>query len=153
MKSVFFTYSGWLVNFLCKICTLYPRMCSSHTAVVKALLLNPLIFKQCAPATLSQTTSFLCCSILTQESHLRKCAYQWKLLTLFKQTLTYLKLKGVLLGHYYGFLTQKAVKKTQKHIYLVHTLQTIIANLKPLDDFHLNLHELNILNLLTNISM
>lgn len=35
----------------------------------------------------------------------------------------------------------------------MHTLQTIVANFEPLDDFHLNLHELNILNLLTNISM
>lgn len=35
----------------------------------------------------------------------------------------------------------------------MHTLQTIVANFEPLDDFHLNLHELDILNLLTNISM
>lgn len=35
----------------------------------------------------------------------------------------------------------------------MHTLQTIISNLKPFDDFHLYLHELNILNLLTNISI
>lgn len=35
----------------------------------------------------------------------------------------------------------------------MHTLQAIVANFEPLDDLHLNLHELNILNLLTNISM
>lgn len=49
------------------------------------------------------------------------------------------------------FLNTKGRKTTLKYIYLVHTLQTIVSDLKPLDDFHLNLHELNILNLLTNI--
>lgn len=60
-----------------KICTLYPRMCSSHRAEVKALLLNPLIFKQCAPAMLTEITRFLCCSTFTQGSHYRKNAYRW----------------------------------------------------------------------------
>lgn len=96
--KVFSTHSGWLVNCLSKIRTLYPRMCSSHTAVVKALLLNPLIFKQCAPAMLTQTTRLLRCSILTQGSHSIKYAYyQWKL-TLLKYTFTYLNLKGELLS-------------------------------------------------------
>lgn len=35
---------------------------------------------------------------------------------------------------------------------LVHALQTVVANFEPLDDFHLNLHEFDILNLLTSIS-
>lgn len=35
----------------------------------------------------------------------------------------------------------------------MHTLQALVANFEPFDDFHLNLRELNILNLLTNISI
>lgn len=35
----------------------------------------------------------------------------------------------------------------------MHALQAFVANFEPLDDLHLNLHELNILNLLTNISI
>lgn len=31
----------------------------------------------------------------------------------------------------------------------MHTLQAIVADFEALDDFHLNLHELDVLNLLT----
>lgn len=31
----------------------------------------------------------------------------------------------------------------------MHALQALVANFEPLDDLHLNLHELNILNLYT----
>lgn len=34
----------------------------------------------------------------------------------------------------------------------MHALQALVANFEPLDDLHLNLHELNILNLLADIS-
>lgn len=40
-------------------------------------------------------------------------------------------------------------KNNGKH-YLMHALQTVVANFKSLNDFHFNLHELNVLNLLTN---
>lgn len=33
----------------------------------------------------------------------------------------------------------------------MHTFQAIVANLQSLDDFHLNLHELYILNLPSNM--
>lgn len=33
----------------------------------------------------------------------------------------------------------------------MHALQALVANFEPLNDLHLNLHELNILNLLANI--
>lgn len=34
----------------------------------------------------------------------------------------------------------------------MHALQALVANFQALDDLHLNLHELNILNLLADIS-
>lgn len=34
----------------------------------------------------------------------------------------------------------------------MHALQALVANFEPLDDLHLNLHELNILYLCTKIS-
>lgn len=34
----------------------------------------------------------------------------------------------------------------------MHALQALVANFEALDDLHLNLHELNILNLLADIS-
>lgn len=54
---------------------------------------------------------------------------------------------------YYSTSARFWEHKRQKHIYLVHALQTVVANFKTLDDFHLDLHEFNVLNLLTNISM
>lgn len=52
----FIYFFGWLVNFQ----TPALDLSGSHAAVVKALLLNPLIFKQCATAMLTQTTNWLC---------------------------------------------------------------------------------------------
>lgn len=53
----FFFLFGWFVNFQ----TPALDLSGSHAAVVKALLLNPLIFKQCATAMLTQTTNWRCC--------------------------------------------------------------------------------------------
>lgn len=54
-RFLFFLF-GWLVNFQ----TPALDLSGSHAAVVKALLLNPLIFKQCATAMLTQTTNWRC---------------------------------------------------------------------------------------------
>lgn len=141
---------------LSKICALYPRMCSSHTAVVKALLLNPLIFKQCAPATLTQNHQLSLPLHPRPGIILKKVCLSVETRALSKCTLTYLKLKG---GYYYHmnaggiFLnTKRQDVKHESEPDLVHALQTVVANFEPLDDFHLNLHEFDILNLLTSIS-
>lgn len=63
------------------------------------------------------------------------------------------KAAEVLLPHKWESLIprDKENKQTWKYIYLMHALQALIANFEPLNDLHLNLHELNILNLLANI--
>lgn len=53
----------------------------------------------------------------------------------------------------YEHKKQEVKRTTWKHIYLMHALQAFVANFELLDDLQLNLHELNILNLLTNISI
>lgn len=69
----FIYFFGWLVNFQ----TPALDLSGSHAAVVKALLLNPLIFKQCATAMLTQTTNWLCCfSGSYRFTRLKKYAYQ-----------------------------------------------------------------------------
>lgn len=44
-------------------------------------------------------------------------------------------------------------KMWEKSVYLMHTLQAIVANFEAFDDCHLDLHELNILNLVRDISV
>lgn len=76
-------------------------------------------------------------------------------LTLFKCTLTCiepLRNYGSLNGTPFFLEMRKTNKQTWKCVYLMHALQAIIANFEPFDDLHLNLHELNILNLLADIS-
>lgn len=68
----FIYFFGWLVNFQ----TPALDLSSSHAAVVKALPLNPLIFKQCATAMLIQTTNWLCCFSGNRRFRLKKYAYQ-----------------------------------------------------------------------------
>lgn len=87
---------------------------------------------------------------------LKKVCLSVETRALSKCTLTYLKLKG---GYYYHmnaggtFLnTERQDIKHESEPDLVHALQTVVANFEPLDDFHLNLHEFDILNLLTSIS-
>ena len=42
---------------------------------------------------------------------------------------------------------RKPWTKKRTITYLMHTLQTVISNLQPLNDFHLDLDKLNVLNL------
>ena len=141
----FIYFFGWLVHFQ----TPALDLSGSHAAVVKALLLNPLIFKQCATAMLTQTTNWLCCFSSNWRFRLKKYAYQGIFLNLIT-VLTDAEGKGRL-SH-----INKNISKNNMHMksmYLMHTLQAIVANFEAFDDCNLNLHEFNILNLVRHNSV
>lgn len=92
--KVFSSHSSGLVSFQGRICNLYPRMWCRNSTVVKALLFNPIIFKECAPAMLNQTTRVRHCSVRCQRITLNKECLSVETFTLLKYRSHISRLRG-----------------------------------------------------------